>query len=276
MLEPSEFFALAARLLTVEVMRPLIPQTELLIDRVNPHARNQHRCNRYKHKWPVRMLDRKAQNCTFVAAKQSRHPRQRNRIDIPNIAGVVGHRAQHRVSGRMKAVIHAREQAKRDVGCAFELIGKRPVAQQILKPVAQSLGLKKGLRLHPSAGPYNRVAGACPDAWSRIDGSKTLAKLANEAIAQRCKLRVLGLTKVKVGKKLPNPHRELRKHWALNRGEPAHEVRERNTRDSIGQDEIELVGDSAFEGLHHGFKLTFLAVRAFTKLSFHCFTTKRS
>ena len=55
------------------------------------------------------------QQRAFVLAEQLFDPAQRDRIDVPGVAGNVGHLLDAAIMRRVEAVVHARGQPQRDV-----------------------------------------------------------------------------------------------------------------------------------------------------------------
>jgi hypothetical protein len=52
-----------------EAVGASVTQIKLLVNRMNPHACYEHRCNRHHDQRAGICLDRKSQDCTLVAAK---------------------------------------------------------------------------------------------------------------------------------------------------------------------------------------------------------------
>ena len=64
--------------------------------------------------WPV-AVERRPQDGALVLAEQLLDALERDRVDVPGVAGDVGHLLDAAVMRRVEAVIHARGQPQRDV-----------------------------------------------------------------------------------------------------------------------------------------------------------------
>ena len=106
------------------------------------------------------------QERAFVLAEQLFDPPQRDRIDVPGVAGDVGHLLDAAVMRRVEAVIHARGQPQRDVAAVAVGLDQVGIAQQILQRVGKSLDLVELGAGDRAAGADDGVAGAHQDLGS--------------------------------------------------------------------------------------------------------------
>ena len=103
----------------------------------------------------------------LILAEQFGDAVERDRIDVPCVAGNVNDLVDDAVVWRMEAVIHAGRQPQRNVlAVAIELDELR-VDQQILQRVGKSFGLDQLVPVDPSAGADNRIAGTGYDIAGR-------------------------------------------------------------------------------------------------------------
>ena len=68
----------------------------------------------------------------FVLAEQLFDPPERDRIDVPGVAGDVGHLLDAAIMRRVEAVVHARGQPQRDVAAVAVGLDQVGIAQQVL------------------------------------------------------------------------------------------------------------------------------------------------
>ena len=107
------------------------------------------------------------QHRALVLAEQLLDALERDRIDVPGIAGDVGHLLDAAVVRRVEAVVHAGRQAQRDVAAVAIGVHEVGIAEQILQRVGKSLGLDQLGAGDPAAGADDRIAGADQDCRDR-------------------------------------------------------------------------------------------------------------
>src|SRR5262249_42708059 len=138
------------------------------------------------------------ENAALVAAVQPRHTLQRDRVDVPEVAGDVADVDEIAVGGRVEAVIHARRQPKRDVRAIAVAIRELDVADERVERIARTFDLKE-LAVHDAAGrDDDAVAWTDEDAWRRVEGTSVRLQLADEAVVEADEARFPGLVQLEV------------------------------------------------------------------------------
>src|SRR5262249_48127904 len=113
-----------------------------------------------------------ANDRALVLAEQLGDALERNRIDVPCVAGNVGDLVDDAVVRRMETVVHAGRQPQRSVlAIAIELDELR-VDQQILQCVGKSFGLDQLVPDDPPRGADNGVTGAGYNMWVPVDRTR--------------------------------------------------------------------------------------------------------
>ena len=118
------------------------------------------------------------QQRAFVLAEQLFDPAQRDRIDVPGVAGDVGHLIDAAIMRRVEAVVHARGQPQRHVAAIAVGLDQVGIAQQLLERVGKSLDLIEIGAGDRAAGADDGVAGADQDVGAAIDRARAVLELA--------------------------------------------------------------------------------------------------
>src|SRR5262249_1412187 len=87
----------------------------------------------------------------------------------------------------------------------------------------------------------DRITGADEDLGAAIDWARSVLELADEAIVHAAKVLFLGLAQIQVAEETPEPHRQVAQQRLLDPAEPAHELRDQAARNSVGQQEVEVL-----------------------------------
>ena len=182
-----------------------------------------------------------ADHRTLVLAEQSLDAFQGRRIDVPDVPREVRNQADLAVMRCVKAMIHARCQAKGDVAPAAKHRRVPGIAEQIFEGVGEALDLKHMAVRHAAGCADNCIARADDDARVHVDRSGAVLQRAGEAIVQAAKAGLLRIAQVEIGEELPDEHRDIAHQRLLDPAEPAHESGQGASGDTIGQQEVQFL-----------------------------------
>src|SRR5262249_11029549 len=119
--------------------------------------------------------------------------------------------------------------------------GQRGIAEQVGQGVGKSLDLIERCARNRSTCADDRITGADEDLGVAIDRARSVLELADEAIVQAAKVLLLGLAQIQVAEKTPEPDRQVAQQRLLDPAEPTHEPRGQAARNSVGQQEVEVL-----------------------------------
>ncbi|MCR5864456.1 hypothetical protein [Aquincola sp. J276] len=91
-----------------------------------------------------------------------------------------------------------------------------------------------------AAGADDGIAGAAQQRGIGGHRAGTGAQLAGEAVVQAGKALLLGIAQVEVGEQPPHRDRQPRQQRAAQLAEAAHPARERDARDAVGEQEVQV------------------------------------
>src|SRR5262249_11863943 len=98
----------------------------------------------------------------------------------------------------------------------------------------------------------DRVARAHHDARVGVDGTRAVLQLADEAVVQAVEALLLRVGEVEVGREeAPGREREVAHPADLDRAEPTHELRRPSARQTVRQQEVEVVPEGSERGDGH-------------------------
>ena len=140
----------------------------------------------------------------------------------------------------MKAVVHARGQAQRDVDPVAETLDHLGVAQQLLQLVREALGLYHLRSFDRAAGTDDAVGRADGDIRIAVDSARALLEFTRETVMHALEMGLAGLAQVEVGQVFPDGYRNRAHQWLLDLAEPADELRQRAARKAVGDQEIQI------------------------------------
>ena len=180
------------------------------------------------------------QNGAFVFAKQSLDPPQGDRIDVPGIAGNVGHLFDPAIMRCMESVVHARCQSQRHVAAVATLLDQMGVAQKIVQRVGKALDLMEGGVSDGAAGADDRVTGAYQCVGAGVDRPSAVLEFSDEAVMHAAELIFFRLAQVQIRKEAPRCDRQIADERLLDLAEPAYELRGQSARNTVGDQEIQI------------------------------------
>jgi hypothetical protein len=99
----------------------------------------------------------------------------------------------------MEAMIHARFQPQRRIGAVAIVLDRIPVAQQILKRVWKSLGLKQSGASDAAAGADDRISWTHQNVLVALDRTGVILEFANKTIVKTFELGFLGVAEIEIG-----------------------------------------------------------------------------
>ena len=128
--------------------------------------------------------ERRPQYRALVLAEQTLDPLERDRIDVPGVAGDVGDLVDAAIMRRVEAVIHARFQPQRHIAAVAMGFDSSRIAQQVLQRVRKTLGLIEFGAFDRAAGTDDRVARADQDVGRAVDRARAVLEFTDKAVVQ--------------------------------------------------------------------------------------------
>src|SRR5215467_8259135 len=183
----------------------------------------------------------RSQNGAFVFAKQFLDPSQRDRIDVPCVAGDVGHLLHPAIMRRMESVVHAGGQSQRHVPAIAVLFDKTAVTHQIVQRVRKALDLMHGGLSDRAAGADDGVTRAYENLRARVDRPFAVLEFADEAVVHASEMRFFRFAEVQIRKKAPQCNGQIANEWLLDLAEPADELRGQSARNTVGQQKVQIL-----------------------------------
>ena len=180
------------------------------------------------------------QNGAFVFAKQPFDPLQGYRVDVPGVAADVVNLAYLQVMRRVKAVVHGRCQAQRDINTAFECVRMCLRLKQFSQRIAKPLGLKQLALLDGTAFTHNAVAGAGQHLGVVVYHAGAWLEAACKTVMQAGEIGMGRFREVQVGEQLPDADGRAAHPRAADFAQPADKARQRNSRYAVGQQEVDI------------------------------------
>ncbi len=159
-LEPSHFLPFAEGGPAGNFGFPAVLHVQQDVQKMQADAGDENRGNRHQGNHDPGRAEYRANDCALVLAEQLGNAVERDRIDVPRVAGNVGDLVDGAVVRRMKAMVHAGRQPQRDVLAIAIEFDELRVDQQILQRVRRSLGLDQLVPVDPSAGADDAITGA--------------------------------------------------------------------------------------------------------------------
>lgn len=99
----------------------------------------------------------------FIFTEQLFYSLEGDRVDVPSVAGNVGHMTDVAVVRCMKSVIHVGAKSERDITSTLILCCIVTVPEQFCHRIREAFCLKNLLPLHDPAFADNRIAGTNED-----------------------------------------------------------------------------------------------------------------
>ena len=186
--------------------------------------------------------ERGADHRALVLAEQPLDPLERDRIDVPGVAGNVGDLIDAAVVRRVEAVVHARGQPQGHVAAVAVGLDQVAVAQQILQRVGKALGLIEARAGNRAAGADDGVARADQDLRPR-HRSAARPSLSSR-VKQSCRLRncvFLASLKSRSENSRHSADRSVAHQGLLDLAEPADEPSREPPRNAVGQQEVDVL-----------------------------------
>jgi hypothetical protein len=236
-------------------IRPVVAQVQEHVEEMQADAGHQHRGNRHQQHLVAARVEPGTDQRALVPAEQALDAPERDRVDVPGVAGEISDAGHAAVVRRVETVVHARSNAQGRVSRIAMGGHQAGIAEQVVQRVGKALGLQHLLAVEPAAGADDRVAGAGEYRRVRIDRARARLEFADEAVMQAGELRFLCLLQAQVGEAAPDPDRQRAHQRLLDLAEPAHEAGEQLPRNAVGQQEIDvfLLQDAQHRGAHrHG------------------------
>jgi hypothetical protein len=146
---------------------------------------------------------------------------------------------------RVEPVVHARCDPQRGVGAIAELHRQRSVAEELLERVWEALCLESARALDATARAYDAVARAGDDRGVAVDRARAFPELPGKTVVHAREPVFPCLLEAKIRERAPYPKRHIPDERLLDLAEPAHEPRQKKTRDPVGEQELQLLGHGA-------------------------------
>jgi acyl-CoA synthetase (AMP-forming)/AMP-acid ligase II len=234
------------------VPRALGVQVAERVDEIEADARDQDRGHRHEHDRMARRLQLAMDQRPLILAEQFLDPLQRDRVHVPGVAGNVGDAVDDQVVRRVEAVIVGRGQADGRKTAVAEGAAVRFVAEQVPQRIGKSLHLVEMVTVNLPAGADDAVAGRGENLGVRIDRPSAGLQLADEDVVHRPVFGRRSFRQIEIGEQLPGGDGGLAHHRIFDLGEPAHEAGREPARQTIGQEEVQiLLSDKSVEGRAH-------------------------
>ena len=258
MLKPAHLLPLGEVRVAVNRVGSVVAQVEQHIQKVEPDAGDQngrdgYQRNRLACKRPA--VQPGAQKGTLVLAKQFLHPLQRNRVDVPGVAGKVTHPLHRAVLRRVKAVVHAGAQAQRHKVALVP--GTRVLIRtnQIGQRVGKAFGLEELPRFDAPVRADKSIYRAAHHRRVHVDGPRALLELAGKAVVHAGEAAFFRFTEVEVREVFPDGDGCVAHPGLLDFAEAPHELGQPCAWQAIGQQEVQVfLVQQIFDGLadRHG------------------------
>ena len=223
-LEPAHFLAFAERGVAGQDIGAAVFQAQQHIEKLEADAGNEHRRNQHQCDGVTGRREFRPQQGAFVLAEQLFDPAQCDRVDVPGIAGHVGHLIDAAIMRRVKAVVHARGQPQCDVTAVAVGLDQIAVAEQFLERVGEALDLIEASAGDGAGCPYDGVARAHEDFGAALDRARAVLELADEAIVHAAEFRAPRLPQIEIGEEAPEADGDVAHQRLLDLAEPAHEL----------------------------------------------------
>ena len=202
----------------------------------------------------------RAQHGALVLAEQPLDALERDRVDVPGVAGDVGDLLDAAVVRRVEAVVHAGRQPQRHV--AAVAVEARPARDRAAGPRACRGSPWPGSRCVPSIAPDAPTMASHGLTSTAGSGSIGRAPGLSSRMKQSCRLansRLGGLVEVEVGEQPPDARStgRARAGCSILLNQPM-KLRDQPARNAVGQQEVEvlLLRDAAraadLRGRHRG------------------------
>jgi len=188
MLKPPDFLAFAELRIAVDDGALAIRGREQSIQKSQADPRYKNGRNGNQRDDMIRGYEPCAQNRAFVLAEQFIDSPQRGWVDVPGIAGNVGHPLDPAVVWCMEAVVHACGEAQSDVAPVAVEIDQAGIAEKLLQRIGKPFHLIQVGSVYSSRHSYNCVAWAHEDFGIPIDWTGALLQFPDEAIMQAAEL----------------------------------------------------------------------------------------
>ena len=197
------------------------------------YAGDENRGHRHQGNHDAGRVERRANDRTLVLVEQLGNAVERDRIDVPGVAGNVGDLVDGAVVRRMESVVHAGRQPQRNVLAIVIELDELRVDQQILQCVGKSLGLDQLVPVDPSAGADNGITGARYNMRVAVDRMRAGFQLPREASVQAREALRPRFAQVEIGEPPPDRDRGSRQQRRLNLAEPADKPIRQLSRDAL-------------------------------------------
>jgi hypothetical protein len=176
----------------------------------------------------------------LVLAKQFFHPFERNRIDVPCIAREVANTVHGAGEGRVETVVHARREAQGHKAAVAPVVNVFFCTQQVFQGVRKAFGLKSSRSFNAAMGPHDGIHRTGHRTRVGLNGPCAIFQLAGKAGMHAFELGLSGLGQVQVREILPDADGGVLHPRYFYLAEPAHEARQRHTRQTVGQQKVDV------------------------------------
>lgn len=244
MLEPPHFFALAIGMVAVDFVGAAVAQMQQDIHRMQAHAGHQD-CGHGHDQERCAIGQTHVQHGALVFAEQLLHALESDGINVPGVAGNIGHVLQGAISRGMKAVVHAGGQAQGDERTAFENAGPRGTGRRTPEQAVQGIGKAFCLInlsvLNAAAGANDGITGGGERVWGGVNRTDAGFEFPDKTSVQGVKVCFTGFAQVQVAEKFPDGYGQFRDPWVANLAPPAHQPGQGDARDAVGEQEIQVL-----------------------------------
>src|ERR1700674_4123658 len=239
-LEPPHFFAALQDRVAGDHIGASLAQVQKYIEESKADAGDQD--GRHRHQRQHRAGgDPTADHRTLVLAEQPRDALQRDRIDVPGVAGNVVDLLDPAIGRRMESVVHARGQTQGRVLPTLVRSRQFRIRRKLGQRVGKALCLQHRPAHYRPAGADQTVAGTDEIGGARVDRASAVFQFPREALLQAFEVGGFCLAQVQVGEQAPHGDAGTANPGIFNAAPPAHETRHQTPRDAIAEQEVDVL-----------------------------------